>query len=235
MSPGVYTLVGMPFVVPGVARFAINQQLEGRPVVNVLDYVIDTTGSSMGRAEAVENQAKDIITQWTNTLFTFCVDDMTFDSVSYVDLDSADGVTGLVTSSDDETLPQSGIGAGAPLPANTAALFTKQAPSARGRRNGRLFMAGLTESTTTSDNGNRIEPANVTTLNAAAATFLANTNNTDGLGTAFESNMVVVHVLTRGASPRPGVPGPPLTGTHSVVQSFTVDPLLATQRRRLRK
>lgn len=218
----------MPFVVPGVARFAINQSLEGRAVVNVLDYFIDTTGSTMSRSDAVEAQAGSIFTEWASLMLPNLVDDLTLNSVSWVDLDSSTGTTGSVVSGGAFTAPVAGGETQSPLPANTAGLVTKQAPSARGRRNGRLYLAGLAENATDTANGNIILAAWLTAINADLAAFMANTNELDTLGTAFSSNLSVVHVTTRDSA------GNPLVGTHSEVQSLVLGSLLATQRRRLR-
>lgn len=224
----------MPFVVPDICRFAVNQSFQGREVVNVLDYQIDTTGSTMSRNDAIENQAEDIITQWAGQLLPLVGDDLVLESVSYVDLNTADGVTGIRVSSDTVTLPEPGLVTSPLIPGNTSVLVTKQVSSARGRRNGRLFWCGISEGATAEGNGNTVSTTSLAAFQSAWDTFLANTNNVDSVGTAFESNMAVVHVLTRGASPRPGVPGPPLTGAYNLVQNLVVQGLLATQRRRLR-
>lgn len=225
----------MAFVVPGVARFAVNQTLEGRSVVNVLDYDIDTTGSTMSRADAVQGQAESIINQWVAQFLPVLVSSLTLDSVSFVDLDSATGVTGSVLSDGTTTLPAAGSIVTSSLPGNTSVLITKQVTSARGRRNGRMFLAGGYEGMTQAANGNVLEVADRAGFQTRADAFLANTNELDGVGTAFSSNMVVVSVLTREAPPAGSTgPGAPLTGEGSVVQSLVVDSLLATQRRRLR-
>lgn len=223
-----YTLLRMPLVVPGVARFAVNQSLEGRAVVNVLDYRIDTTGSTMSREDAVDGQAGSIIEHWVAQFLPVMVDDLTLDSVSYVDLNTADGVTGSRLNGGGTSLPAAGLSTDPPLPANAALLVTKQAPSGRGRRNGRMFLAGLEEQFTSISNGNRLEEADRAGFETRTQAFLSGTNELDTLGTAFSSNMVVVHITARDAS------GNPTLGDSSVVQSLIPDALLATQRRRLR-
>lgn len=218
----------MPLIVPGVARFAINQNLEGRNVVNVLDYRIDTTGSTMSRNDAVVAQAESIVTHWAGEILPALVDDLTFDSVSYVDLDAADGITGAVVSSDTETLPQAGGSSSDPLPANTAVLVTKQISGGRSTRNGRIYVGGYTEASTQPANGNRLSTDQQALRQTDFNDFLSNTNELDTLGTAFSSNMVVVHVTERDTG------GAPVAGISTVVNSLVVDGLLATQRRRLR-
>jgi hypothetical protein len=218
----------MPLVVPGVARFAINQVMGGRNVVNVLDYFIDTTGSTMSREDAVAGQAGSIVEQWSAEVQNQQTEDISAVSVSYVDLDEADGVTGSVVSGGAYTWPRAGQNTGPALPANTSVLVTKQAPSARGRRNGRMFITGFRETDTDESNPNRLSATAVGFWQSDMDSFLENTNELDGLGTAFSSNMVVVHITSRDSS------GNPLTGDSSVVQALAVDDVVATQRRRLR-
>lgn len=218
----------MVLIVPQVARFAVNQTLEGRAVVNVLDYRIDTTGSTMSRPDAVVGQAQSIASAWRARLRAYQVDDLSVNSVSYVDLNASDGVTGSIVNDGTNALPFPGTSVGTPLPANTAALVTKAVTSARGRRNGRMFFSGVDEAATDSGNGNLLDSARVTALNTALGQFLSDTNELDTLGTAFESHMVVVSVTARDGQ------GNPTAGVWADVQSLSVDNLLATQRRRLR-
>lgn len=224
----------MAFIVPGVTRFAVNQSLEGRAVVNVLDYRIDTTGSTMSRSEAINNQAESIITEWVNWILPLQVDDISLESVSFVDLNSDDGITGSVSSSDSDTLPLPGLVTDDPIPGNTSVLVTKQTTSARGRRNGRMFLAGASEVQTDAANGNRLSTAAQTGYNSNLSSFLSATNEIDSFGTAFESHMVVVSILTRDTPVPPATVGAPLTGEGNDVNDLVVDTLLATQRRRLR-
>jgi hypothetical protein len=218
----------MPFVVPDICRFAINQSLEGRAVVNVLDYQVDTTGSTMSRSDACEALAGDILVAWQGTVMNRQVDDLTFESVSWVDLNTATGTTGSITSAGAVTLPIGAGETGSPIPANVSALVTKTVSSARGRRNGRMFIAGIPEDATDITNGNTLSTTYQAALNSQLDDFLSETANVDGLGTAYSSDMAVVHVLTRSGT------GAPLTGGYNLVTALTVQGLLATQRRRLR-
>jgi len=224
----------MSFVVPDVCRFAINQSLDGRAVVNVLDMQIDTTGSTLSRNEAIEQQAEIIATNWVGDVFPYIVNDVVLNSVTFVDLNTPTGVTGEVVTTETGTLPQAAAGTASPLPSNAAVLVTKQVSSARGRRNGRMFVAGIGEDRTTTTNGNELDPTNQADLNSAFSAFLSGINQNDTSIYGFESGLVVVHVLTRGTPSQPGLPGPPLTGGYNVVTALAVQKRLATQRRRLR-
>lgn len=218
----------MALIVPGVARFAVNQTLAGRNVVNVLDYRIDTTGSTMSRDDAVAGQAGSIVEQWADLIVDQQVNDVSFVSVSWVDLNSSSGSTGTATTGGGYTLPVPGLGTAAPLPGNAAVLVRKNAGGGRATRSGRLYLAGMSEVGTSTTNGNELDPAVVSGVTAAFTSFLANTNEVDTFGTAFSSEMVVVHITARDADNKP------IAGVGNPVTSMVCDPLLATQRRRLR-
>lgn len=219
----------MPLVVNGVCRFTINQSMEGNDIANVLDMFIDTTGSSMAREDAIIDQAGVLVENWAGDLLVFQSNQLTFDSVSWVDLDESDGSTGMTTTGGSITLPDPGGSATGALPTNVAGLVRKNlATTGRGFRSGRMFLAGLVESQTTVGNGNLIEPANITTLNAGLASFLGDINQ-DGTTSTYDSRLVVVHITSRDAD------GRPLTGDSREVGSLIIDQLLATQRRRLRR
>jgi hypothetical protein len=86
----------------------------------------------------------------------------------------------------------------------------------------------------TSTDGNRIVTASLNQWQTRFTAFLGDTNQTTLSGGDASSEMVVTQILTR-AAPKPGQEiGTPLTGVGRKVNSLTVDPLLATQRRRLR-
>jgi hypothetical protein len=215
----------MPFVVPGVCRFAINGRMGGRDIVNVLDYFLETTGTTTARAGSCNDMAGILINQWTADILNKLSVSYSFNSVSWVDLDSASGSTGVRTTSGANSLPTLGSIAGDALPPNVAQLVTKATTSQRGRRNGRLYLCGMPETDTSGGN------LGLTRLNAwetSWAAFRGNTNQTVTGVFAYTSALSVVHILTRDAS------GDPLTGEHSVVSALSPQQLLATQRRRLR-
>lgn len=219
----------MALIVPGVARFTLNQTYMGNNVANVLDYQIDTTGSTMSREDAVAAQAQDLAAAWQVRIEPIISDELILTSVTWVDLDEADGSTGTFTSGGGVTLPSEGNVASAPFPGNVSLLVRKQIQGNRARRSGRMYLCGIAESFTAVDEPNIVDAANLATINSALAGFRDDTNNLDTLGTAFESFLSVVHVTARDSE------GNPTAGVHSVVSSLAADPLLATQRRRLRR
>lgn len=220
----------MVLVVPDICRFTVNQELEGNNIANIIDCQVDTTGSSMSREEAIEQLAGVIIDAWGAGPLSYQVNDLSLVSVSWVDLDEADGSTGTRTTTGTYTLPVTGDSVGAPLPANTSVLVKKTlATGGRAHRSGRMFIAGFPEDATATDNGNRLDTAVATGVQTVMDTFLEDLVQTDPLGTQYASEMVVVHVTARDGD------GHPTAGDYRAVGDLVVDPLLATQRRRLRR
>lgn len=224
----------MAFIVPGVCRFAARGLFAGRQVVNVFDMRIDTTGSTMSRLDAIEDQAKVLIESIVDHIVPRQVGEFAWQDVTWVDLDDEDGPTGSGQAGNGGTsFPDSGNVAAAGIPPNSAVLMTKAVPSQRGRRNGRTYWCGVPESDTSSTSGQSLTGGALTTWQTAADDFLASMNQ-DGDATTYDSRMCVVHILTRGPDTPEGNPGPPLTGDSRDVAEVPVDALLATQRRRLR-
>lgn len=219
----------MPYVVEGVCRFSINGRwsTNGRPTASIVDMQIDTTGSLLSREEAIVDQAEIILGEWDDEIRPSLVDDLIWESVSWVDLDNDEGSTGSVTSGSGNTWPAGGGITGEPLAVNTAALVTKQIVASRGRRPGRLFLPGGNEAW--SSNGTTLAGGTITALNTQMAAFLGDINQSEPDPTDFQSAMVVTHVLTRDSS------GAPLTGDFRPVLGLSVGATLASQRRRLRK
>lgn len=223
------------FVVPQVCRFQINGILVNRTCTNVLDMQIDTTGSSMSRLEAIQDQAAIIVQEWEDSILPLLVDDYTAQSVGWVDLNSASGSTGeTTTGSGAATWPTAGSVSTAPLPGNTSALITKQILAERGRRNGRMFMAGLSEAASSDVNPNTLTAVFLDAAQDALNAFKGDVEQSDPGPTEYTSRLAVVHVLTREPPVTPGKPGNPLTGDFKPVNNLVLAATLATQRRRLR-
>lgn len=224
----------MPFVVPGVCRFAAVGIFSSRDVVNVFDIRIDTTGSTMAREDAIADQAAVLIESISDHMTPVQVNDLTWDHVEWVDLDEADGSTGSTqTGTGGVTWQDAGNITTAPIPGNVAVLMNKVVPSARGRRNGRTYWCGVPEADTSDAAPNSLSGGQLTAWQTACDDWLASVNQ-DGDATSYDSRLCVVHILTRD-TPNPGQElGSPLTGESHDVTEVSVQGLLATQRRRLR-
>lgn len=211
----------MALVVGGIARYALNGTYQGRPWVNIVDMHIDVQQPIIGdREAAIYDTAGEILNAWVDDLAEGYVSDATLDSVTWVDLDSATGSTGERVSTDKYTLPQAGTSSGEPLASNAAVLVTKQTQSARGSRNGRMYLTGVSEAAT---DGSELTALGLTNRQANLDDFL-DTINSEPLLATYSRSMAVVH--TTGPNPQ--------TGTRSQVEALVVNQRLATQRRRLR-
>ncbi len=114
--------------------------------------------------------------------------------------------------------PKAFVGTLATLPQNTAALVQKRTAVAGRRNRGRFYLPGIGESVV--DNIGQITPANVAAMNADLGLFLGK------FGTTFAQLDAMVVLHNTGIS---GAPSP------TPVTQLLVDPIVATQRRRLRR
>ncbi len=116
-----------------------------------------------------------------------------------------------------EVNPIQATGSANPLPQNCAALFHKRS-NVTGRRNrGRLYLPGLSEGAV--DPAGRLNSGEVTAYGGLANDWLNAVRLTESI-----ADMVILHSDGISSAPAP-----------TVVSSITVDPVIATQRRRLRR
>lgn len=219
-------------IAPLVARFTINATYGGENIANIVDVRIEEEGIGADRPDACEQQARDILHAWDDRILTFLTNDYVAQSVSWVDLDSADGSTGVVTTGGGDTWPKAGGNTtDQPTPGNVALLVTKVAPGGgRRTRNGRMYVAGISEALTDATNPGNVTTASLASLTAAFEGFSSDVSNTF-LGEGYTSNMVVVHTINEGTETNPDI----VYSGQSEVTGMVVQPRLATQRRRLRR
>ncbi len=216
----------MAIIVPGVCRYTIHGTYGGREIANVLDYRIDTTGEITARADAIEDMAGVLINEWSDHVLSWVDNGYSATSVTWVDLDEADGTVGERTSTGQETWPQAGVDVGPAFPGNVAVLWRKVGAPQRGARSGRMYIVGCPEDyTDDSPSPNRLNATTLAGTQTNATSFLGNTNQSGG---GYESDLVVVTTTARDED------GHPTAGVGRVVESLVVDATLATQRRRLR-
>lgn len=211
-------------VAPGIARYSINGTLDGQPVVNILDLNISDIESG-SREECVAWAAGDVLNQWADHVLPLVTSEYRFDSVSWVDLDSIDGSTGERSSTDGTTLPQPGGDAGACMPGGVSLLVRKIGSGGRRERNGRFYIAGISEGVTALGEVNTVNAGFVTIANAAFEALrsgLEGAESSPGFGVNYTSSPNIVHTVN-------GV----YVGK-SRITSMQVDDRLATQRRRQR-
>jgi hypothetical protein len=224
----------MPFIVPTVCRYSLHATYGGRNVDNVLDFHVDTTGSTVSRADAVQGLAIVIIDKWWARFSTVVTNELSFQSISWVDLNSATGTVGALSVTPTNTFPKNGIVGTSGLAGNTSVLLTKVTASVRGARSGRMYMCGLPETGTTLGQPNLVNAASVGTWQTAATGFFNDTHLTGGGPLTYDATMVVSHILTYDPPVPPHTHPKPATGEAHTVSQLVVNPVLATQRRRLR-
>lgn len=211
----------MTLVVGGICRYTLNGEVSDRPWANILDMHIASSGDpGYSRESAIFDTAGNIINSWAEHMAPLLGKGTFLESVSWVDLDTADGSTGSRVSTSEHNLPIEGGGATLLSPGSVAILVTKQVSSSRGRRNGRMYVAGVVDGLT---NGNTVEPTVIPTWQNAMDAYLAELNDVS-FESSYTRDLSVVH--TTGAAPT--------TGTYSHVDSLVVSNRPATQRRRLR-
>lgn len=214
----------MPFVVNGVCRYTVNALVGTKAVANIIDMFIDTTGAAQDRDDAIFDQAGILINEWSDHVLPRLSNSYIAQNVAWVDLDSATGTTGSRNTTGQEVWPQAGVVSSEALVRNAAVLVRKVSTSARGSRNGRMYIGPISESQAAASN---LDATALAGWQGDMTSFLGNINQAPLPGT-YSSEMVVTHILTRDAD------GNPLTGNSTPVSTLAVQQLLATQRRRLR-
>lgn len=212
----------MAIIAPFVMRFSLNGT-QGNDVTwtNVLD--VSTLGDvSIPRANIAARMADVIASAWATNLAPLLSDNVTLRSISWVDLDSADGSVGSL-----DGIDFSGTQAEAPSPANVAVLVRKVTTSTRGARNGRWYQLGLPEADA---DWATVVPAVLTAWQTAFGNFR---DALDGPQTdpSFDSIPKVVHTRNIGTPENPNI----VYESDTEITAMEVQPRLATQRRRLRR
>lgn len=214
-------------VAPGVARFTISGTVAGTDTwANIWDCRI-LGSTEVDRAELCRLYAGWLLQTWDTTIATRVHEAVVATQVAWVDLDSATGSTGAVTTGLTVSGPFNGGQTGAISTTNIAGLATKNVTSARGSRNGRWYQVGYIESQI---DGNIMTGANFT---AAAGTYTAFLDAVTDPEEIPEGSFlpVVVHTRNDGTPTNPNI----VYAGNDVIQSFVFQPRMATQRRRLRR
>lgn len=221
----------MALIAPGIVRYTINGTYSDRPVANIVDVKIDTTGTSASRSESAFDGAGRIINAWKTRILPLVQGNYIFNSVSWVDMDDEDGSTGTRTSTSTTNLPLPGTATGDDMPGSVAALIRKTIAGRRGFKAGRLYLAGLSEAVTDPAVPNAIIAASVTAITTGMTNFAADVDDSDEIAGVFQVG--VTHTVT--PDPTLGDPTPqPVYAGWSKSTVWTCDRRLATQRRRLR-
>lgn len=219
-------------IAPGVCRYTVHGTYGGRAIANILDYFI-APGGGVTRVQAIEQQAKVIISAWADEIMPNLADNYVATSLSWVDLDSALGTVGSATLGVGSDFPAPGLSTGEPHPGNVAVRINKGITALRGQRQGRMYWVGAPESITTDAAPNTIQAGNQVTFTGNAEAFLAAANVAPGGSPDYFSELVVLHTHREAPVP-PATVGEIVYDGLSPVETMTCDATLASQRRRLR-
>lgn len=216
----------MPAIVAnGICRFTVHGTFAGRPVANILDMKIDTTGTLFNRHSAIEQQSGAIMAAWSElVLDSIVVNNYVATKVSWIDLDSLTGETGERSVGGGNTWPKAGNGTVSAMPGNVALRINKLTNGGRGSKQGRMYLCGVAENWTSDEDPNLIIGVNAAGVTEAMGQFLDDICLNAGLANPdlVSSQLHVVHTKD----------GEFVNSTEVV--GLECDSTLASQRRRLR-
>lgn len=159
--------------------------------------------------------ARDVLNNWQDHITGPCMmNNYSLQGARYRDRNEVDGVTGFIAP--DPAKPVVGAGSAASCSPNVSRLVKKGIETHANQRSGRIYLGPWDDAGI--DEDGRITASVVTAQNALLATFL------DGVSGPSDNELVVVH----GTGVDSG------SKSVSIVTSLLMDPIVATQRRRLR-
>ncbi len=214
----------MPLTVNGVCRYAFVATNGQRPVINIWDAKIDTTGTTTPRSEAIFRYAGVLLNSWKAQIMLSLHNGYVLQEIRWLDLDELTGPTGGRSSTSQVVLPQSGSVSGTPASPNTSVLVKKQTSAGRGSRNGRCYLSPLSEAQI---DYFVVEQTSLVALQQRVNAFFADSQQT----AAIADYNAELHVVHANAAQLAGVS----PGTSSKIDNLVVEQKPATQRRRLRK
>jgi len=162
--------------------------------------------------------ARDVLNNWQDHIVPLFANNVTLVGCKYTDHNELEGATGILNP--DPAKPTVGPEAGSTLPPNVCALIHKNIAGIAGRRSGRMYLPSPIESSV--DEDGIILASTITGWTTRLNSFF------DGLSGADDNELVVVHHGVAGYSPSEDA-------DVSIVTGLRLDPLIATQRRRVRR
>ena len=213
-------------IAPDVVRVTFNGTYGGQPVANVFDIIPRViAGGPPARSAFIEDLLPPLMEAWANYV-DFYITAVQYQSLNFVDLNSADGTVGTV----DFPVQAQGLVAGSPMPGNVSVRINKSSGGyQRGQRAGRFYMPGCAEEWTGDLGPNTIQNNVRGDLQTASNAFLTAVQAITGEegGNEWEARMVVVHTS------KPDPESDPVYTGRTVVTALAVQARLASQRRRL--
>lgn len=205
-----------------VIEIAVNYTKAGKPCVNVWHMFHDSEAFGPD-AEAI---VEDFRNNWQDHILTIQTNDVQLLGFDWRSMDPASGVLGTVAPDPSKNLV--GTQAVASAPPNVALLVKKvTSDRQRGQRDGRMFLAGIEEGAI--DNAGVLSGSWVAGVQVVVDAFYDGISDS-GLDWAGDAYPVVL--ATTPASRAPGTAS--VTVASRRVTSLVVDPVVSTQRDRLR-
>lgn len=185
----------MAIIAPGICRYVVHGRYGGQEMLNIIDMQIDTTGEIVGRHDAISTVAGDIINNWSDHILEIVSSSYTVETLTWVDLDEADGETGIRTSTDGSSWPLPGGQSADGFPGNTYLKVTKVLEGKnRQQRNGTLRLGAIPEGATSPGSPNVVnDPGYLSLVQPALDDFLDGINDQGVF--EFSRQMVVVHTV----------------------------------------
>lgn len=207
---------------PRTVEIAVIHTIQNRPAVNVWHL---QSSEEWWPAEA-EAMVEDFRNNWQDHMLDLVASDLQLQRFEWRSLDENDGTVGVVNPDPAKSLV--GQAGGSSMPPNSAVLIRKNTSNRpRGARDGRSFLAGAPLPNIFEDG--TYNSTYIATANAALQAFYDGISDT---GTWTNNGRYPVVLETTAASRAPG--SQPVTVNVRRVTSITLDPLLSTQRDRLR-
>lgn len=217
----------MALIAPGIVRYTLSGTIGGtKKWANIWDVDILIAGEQT-REDACREYAEVLMANWVQNVMLSLSIAIALTEVSWVDLDSADGSTGSINTTPLDPGPYEGAETGEAITPQTSVLVTKVASSARGSRNGRMYLAGFRESDIDFD---RLDSGYAAIVQTRMDSFLATVTDPAELSPS-SCLPCVVHTRNAGTAENPNIV---YTG-RGVIQRLEVNLETATQRRRQRR
>lgn len=208
-----------PLVVDDIVRLTFNATLNGNPIATIMDVDV-IPGIGRDRSDTSREVAEDAGGSWQDHIVAELSDHYVFTGTSYVDLNSEDGSTGEVPP--DSGKPLAGaVGADTMAPQVQYLVHKNIDNGSRGRRSGRLYLPGVFESS--------VDDAGIVATDTREQYDDSFEDFKDGVNAvilgefAREQNLAVVHNPAVGDA------------SSSRIATFTMDAVVATQKRRLQR
>lgn len=215
----------MAIIAPFVCRYTISgTAADGVTWANIWDVDV-LTAVGEDRGPILETYARLIIDVWGYSIAASLTEDVNLTRVSWVDLNSADGTVGSVTTGLTTDPPYNGGTSGAPSPAAISAVATKTGSSRRGARNGRMSILGIPEADASST---AIAAGPLNVLNQRLEIFFTDLQDNDVIAPV-SAQAVVVHTRNAGTPQNPDI----VYNGKSNVTGLVARARLGTQTRRM--